>query len=312
MKNSLVDNSFPLVSIVALNYNNSRYVLDTLHSIAGQTYNNIELIIVDDCSTDDSLAKIENWLMQYDGNVRLIKHEKNKGINVTCNTGFKAATGKYISYIATDDIMLPEKIASQVGILEETSDEVGVVFSDAYMINEEGELIYGRAIQRSVPFMSKIPSGNIYNELIRDNFIPPMTALFKARIFHDIGYFDETLLFEDRDIFLRIARKYQLIFSEEVFIHYRVQQKSLSHTIRNWDAEYIKIFLKHLDHPAVIPKMEMLGKNLYNAKKYKDVLLLKNVKGSRYIRLLVTLVKLRVPKLFGFFILKSYERTLHK
>ncbi|WP_303813338.1 glycosyltransferase family A protein, partial [Apibacter mensalis] len=96
-----MDKELPLVSIVAINYNNSKHLVETLDSIDQQTYKNIELIIVDDCSTDDSVKKIDQWLLTYNKPFQFIKHIENKGICKTINDGYKVAKGKYISSIAT-------------------------------------------------------------------------------------------------------------------------------------------------------------------------------------------------------------------
>ena len=129
--------SQPLVTIGAINYNNGLYVIETLESIKAQSYQNVELIIVDDCSTDNSVVLITEWLKNFDKPYKFIKHEKNKGVCNTCNDLLTNASGKYISTIGTDDIMMPDKIKVQVEILENSADEVCAVYSDAFLIKED-------------------------------------------------------------------------------------------------------------------------------------------------------------------------------
>ena len=119
----------PLVTIGVANYNNANYVLDTLNSIKAQNYPNVEVVIIDDCSADSSPAMIRDWLKDYNKPVKFIIHEKNRGVSAVCNQILKNAKGKYISLIATDDIMMPEKISIQVDIMEKTPDDVGIVYS---------------------------------------------------------------------------------------------------------------------------------------------------------------------------------------
>ena len=100
----------PLVTIGAINYNNTCYVLETLNSILRQTYSEIELIIVDDASTDDSLLKIRKWLANYPLPYKLVVHSENQGVHKAYESVIQNATGEFISFIATDDLFEPEKI----------------------------------------------------------------------------------------------------------------------------------------------------------------------------------------------------------
>lgn len=245
---------YPLVSIAAINYNNAKYVIETLDSIYNQTYPNIELIIVDDCSTDNSVAVIEDWLTNYKRPYKFIKHEINKGVCAACNSGLKNARGKYIESIATDDAMLPEKTSKQVAILEETDSKVGAVYSDTYLMDINSDPLEGRFIARHREFTT-IPSGNIYKELLLGNYIPAMSFMFKASVFEDVGLYDENLIYEDYDMWLRIAAKYDILFSDFISVNYRIRPGSLTFSIKNWGYSNALIYLKHTD--AVLPLKEL-------------------------------------------------------
>src|ERR1035437_9840246 len=99
----------PLVSMIVLSYNQCRYVLETLESVKAQTYNATQLIIVDDCSSDDSVATIEHWLQENRIHCAFIRHKENQGICKSLNDALAVANGKYISMIAADDVWLPDK-----------------------------------------------------------------------------------------------------------------------------------------------------------------------------------------------------------
>lgn len=240
---------FPLVSIVAINYNNSKYVIETLDSIAQQTYENIELIIVDDCSTDDSIEKIEKWLLTFNKPYKFIKHTKNKGVCATINDGYRIAKGKYISSIATDDIMLPQKTDTQVQLLENTDDKTGMIFSDSYLIDENSQPISGKFIQKYNSDFSYLTDGITYEKLLKGNFIPAMTIMIKSKILSEIGYFDESLNYEDYDMWLRIAKNYKIQYSEYISAKYRLHKTSLTQTLLKdkWVVDDIKIYNKHKD-----------------------------------------------------------------
>ena len=103
----------PLVSIIVITYNSSKYVLETLESVKTQIYQNIELIVSDDCSTDDTVGICRNWIAQNEGRfvqTKLIVAPENKGIAANCNRGVKAAKGERVKLIAGDDILTSDSI----------------------------------------------------------------------------------------------------------------------------------------------------------------------------------------------------------
>lgn len=242
-----MDKKLPLVSIVAINYNNSKYLLETLNSIDQQTYKNIELIIVDDCSTDDSIKKIEQWLLSFNKPFQFVKHTENQGICKTINDGYKIAKGKYISSIATDDIMLSQKTEIQVQLLENTDDRVGMIFSDAYLIDDNSNPLEGKFIEKYKSNLFHINSINVYEDLLKGNFIPAMSIMIKNKVLLEVGYFDENLNYEDHDMWLRIAEKYKIHYSEYVSAKYRIHKNSLTQKLTRdrWAVDDIKIYRKH-------------------------------------------------------------------
>ena len=244
--------SQPLVSVCLASYNQSKYVIETLDSIHKQTYENIELIIVDDFSTDDSVSVIDEWLDVRGNrftNYQFVKNLMNKGLCATFNSCITNSTGKYISIFASDDIMLEHKTERQVEILENTADDVAMVYSDCSFIKEDGSPCYGLFIQSCRQF-TDVPSGKIFDDLILGNFIPAMSTLVKRSIVDRIGKFDEELKYEDWDFWLRISKYYQIIFSNFRVCKYRIHSKSLSHqTI--WEIEDIQILKKYSIKPQI-------------------------------------------------------------
>lgn len=261
---TLPDAKLPLVSIVAVNYNNGKYVLETLNSIAAQTYPNIELIVVDDCSTDDSVQKIEKWLADYQKPFKFIKCPRNQGVCATFNKGYRAAAGKYISSTATDDLILPEKIQNQVFLFETLSEDVGMIYGDAYLINDDSEKLYGTLIQRFRKF-DHVPSGDIFDALVEGNFIPPMAVMIKSAVLKTVGYYDEQLPYEDFDMWLRIAKRYKIVFQKEITAVYRKRKNSLTNSFKSGDWLYydLKILDKHLDKETAKKRAAALAAALY-------------------------------------------------
>lgn len=223
--------TMPLVTTIVVCYNQARFVVETLESVKAQTYKNTQLVIVDDCSSDDSVAIIDRWLQKNDIQCTFIRHQKNQGVCKSLNDALAAATGKYISMIAADDVWLPDKIERQVAIMESQPDTVGVLYSDAFQTDENGHPLPDMFItaHRKMPEM---PQGQILNTLLEGNFIPGMTALIRRSCYDEVGLYDENLPWEDWDMWMRIARHYSFLYSPTPSAKYRVHEKSFSHSDR--------------------------------------------------------------------------------
>jgi glycosyltransferase involved in cell wall biosynthesis len=226
------DTGNPMVSMIVLSYNQAQFVLETLESIKAQTYKVTQLIIVDDCSSDDSVAVIENWLHENRIDCTFIRHHKNQGICKSLNDALALATGKYVSMVASDDVWLPDKIAQQVETMESQPDHVGILYSDAFQTDEHGHLLPEMfiAAHRKLPEM---PQGEIFNTLLSGNFIPGMTTLVRRSCYDVVGMYDEHLPWEDWDMWLRLARHYSFFYSPVPSARYRSHEKSLSHSDRS-------------------------------------------------------------------------------
>jgi glycosyltransferase involved in cell wall biosynthesis len=111
-------NKLPLVTIISPCYNHSKFVIESLESIKNQSYPNIEHIIIDDCSSDDSVKKIEDWITANEYKCVFIKHKMNMGISYTLNKSLKTSKGKYWAGLSTDDIAGHDRIEKFVNYLE--------------------------------------------------------------------------------------------------------------------------------------------------------------------------------------------------
>lgn len=220
----------PLVSVVAVCYNQSRFVIECLESIRHQTYKNIELIIMDDCSPDDSAAVIQDWLDATGANAGFVAHTRNRGICKTFNEAVFHANGKYISIIAADDVYLPNKIELQVELFEKLPTNVGVVYSDAWQIDQEGKLLSRKFIESQREFQ-RMPEGQIFPILLQGNFIPATTTLIRRQCYDTVGLYDETLGYEDFDMWLRISQQYGFAYSPVISTKYRILPTSMIHTV---------------------------------------------------------------------------------
>src|SRR5665213_2769241 len=197
----------PLVTVFSLCYNNGRFVVQGLESVRNQTYKNIQHLIADDCSQDDSVSLVEDWIRQHDYKCTFIKRPHNIGVCKGMNELLRMAKGKYVASVS-DDLWLPDKIARLVQIMENSPADVGVVYSDAYQIDEDGNKLPQMLIEAHRKFAAP-PEGFLFDELMQGNFISCMTALIRYECYKQVGIYDEELCFEDWDMLMRISRKFR-------------------------------------------------------------------------------------------------------
>jgi glycosyltransferase involved in cell wall biosynthesis len=285
---------YPLVSVCVASYNQADFVCATLDSIVAQSYRNIELIIVDDCSKDNSVAIINDWLNRYNStnkqnklNIQFYAKEINSGVCATFNLALQKSKGKYINIIGTDDIMLPEKISKQVALLERSSDDVGLVYSDAYLMDSKGDCLFGKFIQLHRSRIINIAQDDVFDMLIEGNFIPIMSVLWKKKCFDMCGGFDEALIYEDYDMLLRVALRYEFIFSDFTSVKYRLHNSNSHNRLRSLTGleSDFRIFYKHANVSNKIRSIVNIrlmqcveNMSFYKSTKFREYLTLYNNK----------------------------------
>jgi teichuronic acid biosynthesis glycosyltransferase TuaG len=163
-----------LVSIIIPAYNTEKFIRATLHSVQNQTYNNWEMILVDDASTDQTVSIIEEF-SQKDYRIKLFKLEKNSGNGVARNTALEKASGKYIAYLDADDLWFPEKLEKQIQFLK--TNNLRFTFSFYDCIDEEGNELSRRV---------EAPLNLKYNQLFFCNYVGNLTAIYDADFFGKI------------------------------------------------------------------------------------------------------------------------------
>ncbi len=220
------------VSIICLCYNQVRFVEAALQSVAAQTYEAIELIIVDDGSTDGSQAVIENWLAHHQRTfvrqVVWLPLSQNLGNCKAFNLGLSHATGQFVMDLAADDVLVPACIATQVAKFdnfENLGKNCGVVFSNALFINEIGQPLH---LHHQPKTMQKYEQPyDIYADILTHSFICTPTMLSRKEVFDTLQGYDETLSYEDFDFWVRSARHYAYAYADEVLVHKRKVAHSL-------------------------------------------------------------------------------------
>jgi len=217
-----------------------------LESVKAQNYPNLELIVNDDASKDDSASVIQAWLAQSGIPHRFLRNQTNQGLCRSLNNAISQSRGKYTAGIAADDVWLPGKLLTQVERMERLPERCGVLYTDALQMDEQGNLLEGRFIDVYRRFEKK-PEGNISSSLWKGNFIPAMTTLIRRECYEKVGLYDEALYYEDWDMWLRISRCFEFAYADEVSAKYRIVSTSMmqSQGNRMIDAG-CQICLKHL------------------------------------------------------------------
>jgi glycosyltransferase involved in cell wall biosynthesis len=213
----------PKVSIVIPAYNAMNYLPDTVESVFQQTFDNYEVIIVNDGSQDN----IESWFAQLNHpKVRLITQE-NQGLSGARNTGILNAQGEYVALLDADDLWAPTKLEKQVELLNQ-SPEVGLIYTWMALIDENG-LPTGR-------MFSAEDEGNVWEKLLEFNVVGcGSVPLIRRSCFDKVGLFDRNLrsYVEDWDLWLRMAPHYDFKVVKEALVFYRQLSSSAS---KNWEA----------------------------------------------------------------------------
>lgn len=211
----------PLVSVIIPAYNCSRYVREAIDSVLAQTFTDFELVVVNDTSTDDTPAVLAEYERQ--GKIRVVTHEKNRGLSAARNSGIRVARGRYVTFLDADDVWRPEKLAWQMRILRDHPDLM-------LLGNEEQNFFDGEPYR--LPPMPEQPRPRPvqWEALLFSRCgLSPSNAIMRKECFEAVGGFDETLRSaEDRDQWLRIVRRFPAMVDPAVVNAYRLHHNNMS------------------------------------------------------------------------------------
>lgn len=222
----------PLVSVVMPSHNHERFIAQSIASVLGQEFDDLELIIVDDASKDASREIIERYAAE-DSRIRVIFHDANCGISKTSNDGIDAAKGKFIARNDSDDVWMKNKLTKQLEVLE--SNENRVIWSEGVIIDQDGRPTGKR--MSDILGVARKGSGYIFHELLGNNYIFTSSLLYKRQNAEGIR-FDPSLLYTcDYKFELELARKYEYYYIDEPLVQYRVHGEN---TLEGSGADQIK------------------------------------------------------------------------
>ncbi|RDV14639.1 glycosyltransferase [Pontibacter diazotrophicus] len=218
----------PLVSVICLCYNHARFLREALDSVLAQTYPYIEVIIVDDCSTDGSVGIIQEYLQKHP-HIKFISTGHNRGNTTAFNIGWRASQGNYIIDFATDDVLLPQRVAQQVEAFEKLDSIYGVLYTDAeYIADDATHIGYHYKRRPNGSLNAYAPSGDVFADLLGKYIICPPTMIVRRQVFEDLNGYDETLAYEDFDFWVRSARTYKYYYLDKITTQRRIHTRSLS------------------------------------------------------------------------------------
>jgi glycosyltransferase involved in cell wall biosynthesis len=216
--------NFPLVSVICLCYNHEEYVVEALNSVINQAYPNIELLIADDFSSDNSVSVIKSWLETHPY-ITFITNKTNLGNTKTFNILAKIATGEYIIDLAADDILLPNCVEKQVTTFQNSGyRKLGIVYGNLIEIERNGNFLRNYYTNEDEP-----KSGDIYKMVIgRTTQICSVSSMIKKSVLEKSDFYDENLDYEDLDLWIRVSRNFEFEYIPEVLTKKRVLSNSLS------------------------------------------------------------------------------------
>lgn len=220
--------NLPLVSIICLSYNHESYLVEALDSVINQTYPNIELIIVDDFSTDNSVKVIENWLKNHP-RIVFIQNKENIGNTKAFNCAKELSNGNYLLDLAADDFLEKDAIENLIKPFF-NNEKIGLVYGNSKWISENNQFIKYTYNTTSYNLANTIPkSGNIYEEIIGQKIeLNSVASLVKRSVFETLNAYDENLMYEDLDLWIRASRIYPFEYVDKIITNKRILESSLS------------------------------------------------------------------------------------
>ncbi|WP_040213567.1 glycosyltransferase family 2 protein [Clostridium polynesiense] len=212
-------NDLPLISIIIPAYNHENYILDCLNSILLQKYKNIQLIVLNDGSKDNTAKLICEFkdLNQQHFNEFIFIDKANEGVVATINKGYHLSKGKYISIIASDDMMIEGRLLTQIEFMEKNNSFISC--GNSLIIRNDiktNEAVITKELKK------KYEEDSQFYNLIVNYFISTPTIVMRREVIEEIGLYDNKFFIEDWPYYVKVAKKYKIDFIDKPFCYYRL------------------------------------------------------------------------------------------
>src|ERR1700691_4780937 len=242
----------PVVTAIVPVYNHEKYVIDSLRSIIRQNYPNVELIVINDGSKDRSHEMVLSLVEEC--KQRFLRFEyinrENRGLSATLNQALEIARGKYLSVLASDDLIVPDKFRWLVEALEQTDDSYAAAFGNASFIDEHGRETYlteegnpqesttGKTYSNFLDFYTKDRDFDYkaefgtYLTLLAGNYLPGMSNLSKTAMVKEVGGWTDDNVLEDWEMWLKLSQERKFLFIDRTVALYRMHGTNAIRTMK--------------------------------------------------------------------------------
>ena len=291
----------PLVSIVIITYNSSTTIVETLDSVKRQTYSNIELIVSDDCSADNTVEVVKGWMERNKSRfvrAKLIESDVNTGVAVNLNRGNKDARGIWLKSIAGDDTLEPIAIEEYVRFCESKKCEACVAKMNTFGVDEIANKRNSIILDRMYEDLQLATREKQYRTALKRHIMPAPGTFFRKAFVEEIGGYNEKYpSTEEYDFELRVLDRTKFYFLDKYLVNWRIRPDSLCHSVKKvttYDDNKIDLEVK-------IPRLLKEHMYLYVVDTYLSVFLRKNANSRLYpcYRLLLLLSPIRVVSMIN-------------
>jgi len=221
------------VSVLVTTYNHAPYVEEALDSLRHQTCQDFEAIITDDASTDGTPDRIAGWLARTNVPYQFIQNPVNRGICANRNSSLARSTAPLVCSLSGDDAYTPDRLAVQVAAFGAQPKDVAAVFGDMMVVRADGT-------ETGITYLNSKFGGDpppedagVFASLLSNNWMPTPAVMVRRDAFDVVGSYDETLINEDYDMWLRLSRSFRFRYLPRVIHRYRILPDSLSHASTN-------------------------------------------------------------------------------
>ncbi len=277
----------PLVTVICICFNHESFVHEAIMSVLKQSYKNIELIVINNGSTDNSGKIIQETIINYPS-VKYLKIDAVISNTKAFNLGFKNSSGDFLIDLSADDRLMEDCIKKQTDFFIQQPENVGLIFGNAYHINEKGV--------RTKPFFEiNINKQVIDKSLFNTNYLRilngglvmcSVSSIITRKHFELLGGYNEKLYFEDLDYWLRLSRKFEIKFLDEFLVEKRFLENSLGNQFHkndtfskkiNWSLrqiyeDSIKRNKKKIEHKALLKRIHYSMEQSFRNKQWTELI----------------------------------------